>query len=150
MHERITRLAQSPMVRTISTVEKDNAIEFLMNSNWESNAQEKLCRAAEIAGAVYGITPEQQYTFEKFNSQLLRLYHKVPSMLPTLERQPKEDIKRILAAALQSMEPRSMSASITQLMLREQGDGEAVRILAGLLPREYAAAAYLALLLKQN
>ncbi|MEA5136270.1 MAG: patatin-like phospholipase family protein [Candidatus Fimivivens sp.] len=150
MRERVVRLAQSPMVRTISTVEKDNAIEFLMNSNWETNAQEKLCRAAEIAGAVYGISPEQAYTFEKFNNQLMRLYHKVPSMLPTLERQPKEDIKRILAAALQSMEPRSMSASITQLMLREQGDSEAVRILAGLLPREYAAAAYLALLLKQN
>lgn len=150
MRERVVRLAQSPMVRTISTVEKDNAIEFLMNSNWETNAQEKLCRAAEIAGVVYGISPEQAYTFEKFNNQLMRLYHKVPSMLPTLERQPKEDIKRILAAALQSMEPRSMSASITQLMLREQGDSEAVRILAGLLPREYAAAAYLALLLKQN
>ncbi|WMJ84646.1 patatin-like phospholipase family protein [Oscillospiraceae bacterium LTW-04] len=150
LRERITRLAKSPMVRTISTVEKDVAIDFLMKSNWESHAQEKLCRAAEIAGAVYGISPEQQYTFEKFNNQLLRLYHTVPSVLPTLELQPKEDIKRILAAALQSMEPRRMSASITQLMLREQSDGEAVRILAGLLPREYAAATYLALLLKQN
>lgn len=149
LREGMTRLAQSPMVRTISTV-KDNAIEFLMNSNWETHAQEKLCRAAEIAGAVYGISPEQRYTFEKFNSQLLRLYHAVPPVFPTLELQPREDIKRILAAALQSMEPRRMSASITQLMLRGQSGSEAVRILANLLPREYAAAGYLALLLKQN
>ncbi len=150
LQERITRLAQSPMVRTISTVEKDAAIEFLLKSNWENHAQEKLCRVAEIAGAVYGISPEQPYTFKKFNNQLLRLYHAVPATFPALELQPKEDIKRILAAALQSMEPRRMSASITQLMLRGEKDGEAVRILAGLLPREYAAAAYLALLLKHN
>lgn len=150
LRERMTRLAQSPMVRTISTVEKDNAIDFLMESNWESHAPEKLCRAAEIAGSVYGISPEQQYTFKKFNNQLLRLYHAVPPVFPTLELQPREDIKRILAAALQSMEPRRMSASITQLMLRDQSDSEAVRILAGLLPREYAAAAYLALLLQHN
>ncbi len=150
LRERIAGLAQNPMVRTISTVEKDAAIDFLMKSSWEQHAQEKLCRAAEIAGALYGISPEQQYTFEKFNSQLLRLYHTVPTVFPTLELQPREDIKRILAAALQSMEPRSMSASITQLMLREEKDGEAVRILAGLLPREYAAAAYLALLLRQR
>lgn len=150
LRERIARLTQNPMVRTISTVEKDVAIDFLIKPNWETHAQEKLCRAAEIAGAVYGISPEQQYTFEKFNSRLLRLYHAVPLAFPALELQPKEDIKRILAAALQSMEPRAMSASITQLMLREQSDGEAVRILAGLLPREYAAAAYLALLLKNG
>lgn len=148
--ERIAVLAQNPMVRRISTVEKDAAIDFLMKPNWEDHAPEKLCRAAEIAGAVYGVSPERPYTFEKFNSQLLRLYHAVPTVFPTLELQPREDIKRILAAALQSMEPRSMSASITQLMLRETKDGEAVRILAGLLPREYAAATYLALLLKHG
>lgn len=153
LRERIARLAQSPVVRTISTVEKDAAIDFLMQSNWETHVQEKLCRAAEIAGAVYGITPEQQYTFEKFNSQLLHLYRMLPPMFPALEKQPKEDIKRILAAALQSMEPRRMSASITQLMLRAENaenDGDAVRILAGLLPREYVAGAYLALLLKNG
>ncbi|HWP51375.1 MAG TPA: patatin-like phospholipase family protein [Clostridia bacterium] len=150
LQDRIARLAHSTMVRTISTMEKDVAIDFLMKSNWESHTAEKLCRAAEIAGAVYGISPEQQYSFEKFNGQLLRLYHTVPPVFPALELQPKEDIKRILAAALQSMEPRRMSASITQLMLREENDSEAVRILAGLLPREYAAAAYLALLLKNE
>lgn len=149
LHERVDRLVHNRMVRTISTVDRDAAIEFLLNADWERHAPEKLCRAAEIAGAVYGVSPEQQYTFEKFNSQLLRLYHTVPMVFPALELQPREDIKRILAAALQSMEPRSMSASITQLMLREE-DGEAVRILAGLLPREYAAAAYLALLLKRG
>lgn len=147
LRERIDRLAHNPMVRTISTVEKDTAIDFLLKSGWEQHAPEKLCRAAEIAGAVYGVPPERAYTFEKFNSRLLQLYHAVPTVFPTLELQPREDIKRILAAALQSMEPRSMSASITQLMLRGEQDGEAVRILAGLLPREYAAAAYLTLLL---
>ncbi|MFV0498211.1 MAG: patatin-like phospholipase family protein, partial [Candidatus Fimivivens sp.] len=150
LFERVTRLAKSPVVRTISTMEKDAAIDFLVKLNSESHSQEMLCRAAEIAGVIYGISPEQPYTFEQFNDRLLRLYNAVPSVLPTLALQPKEDIKRILAAALQSMEPRRMSASITQLMLRDQSDSEAVRILAGLLPREYAAAAYLALLLTHH
>lgn len=150
IEKRISKVVKRPMTKTIRTVEKDIAIDFLMNSKWEDHAPEMLCRVAEIAGTVYGISPERVYTFERFNEQLLRLYNAIPSTFPTLEMQPKEDIKRLLAAILQLVEGKSISASITQLMIREEDDSEAVNILSGLMPREYTAAAYLKSLIKNQ
>lgn len=142
----ISDLLRRPIARTIKTVEKDTAIDFLSRSDWNDSTSEMLCRVAEICGVVYGVSPEKEYSFAEFNSTLLKKYHEQPRTF-LHEKFKHEDVKKLLAAVLQSLEPKRMSASVTQL-LQSSYHQEAVRILAGVLPREYAAACYIDLLLK--
>ena len=144
----ITNLLRRPIARTIKTVEKDTAIDFLSRADWKSDAPEMLCRVAEICGVVYGISPEKEYSFSEFNTELLKKYREQPQAF-SHERIQREDVKKLLSTALQSLEPKRMSASVTQLLQSSERQ-EAVRVLAGILPREYAAACYIDLLLKNE
>lgn len=144
--QRIKALKHRPLAKTIRAIEKDSVIEFLSDADWGTQLPQMLCQVAEMAGVVYGVTPERVYSFDEFNAKLLDCYALQPSVLEDMKKIQHEDIKHILAAVLQTIESKSIAASITQLLLR-YNDSEAIKALAGLLPREYAAACYMQLLL---
>ncbi len=144
----ISDILRRPVAKTIKAVEKDIAIDFLSRADWKRNAPEMLCRVAEICGVVYGLSPEKEYSFDEFNGELLKNYRSQPRLvLP--EKIQREDVKKLLSAVLQSLEPKKMSSAVTQL-LQSGGHPEAVKILSNLLPREFAAACYIDLLLKNQ
>lgn len=142
----ISDILRRPVVKTINAVEKDAAIDFLSRADWKSSAAEMLCRVAEICGVVYGLSPEREYSFDEFNAELLKNYYSQPKLaLP--EKIQRDEMKKLLAEVLQSLEPKRISASVAQL-LQSGNRQEAVKIAANLLPREFAAACYIDLLLK--
>lgn len=111
----ISELLRRPLARTIKAVEKDSAIDFLSRFKWSDKAPEMLCRVAETAGVVYGVAPERVYSFAEFNRILLREYTEQPLAFISGGVQ-REDVKKLLASALGTLEPKHMSAAITQFM----------------------------------
>ncbi len=136
----IEQVATKPIARALATLAQDDAIASLVSGDWEVDAPAMLCRAAELAGAVFSIAPHRCYRFEEFNRRLLHEFEKRPRFF-TLSTDPRS----LLAALADSVEPRSIASLITQYLVRP---GEEERLPVALLPpREYVAACYLKLLL---
>lgn len=145
--ENVSALLSRPMVRTIAAVERDGLMEALAQPARNDNGPSRLCLIAETAGVVYGLSPEREYSFERFNSELLQGFESCRMLLTLKEGLfAVEDIRHVIAAVLEFKDAKSMSAALTRLMQTQKYD-EALRLLSALIPREYIAAEYMALLL---
>lgn len=148
--QRIAALLRRPMARTITAVERDETLEALSCLDCNTDSSELLCRMAETAGVVYGISPEKEYTFDGFNRTLLRRFHSQQQFITIKEGLfAAEDIRRVIASVLEFKDSKNMSAAMTRLMQAQKYD-EAIKLLSPLISREYIAAEYIGMLLKKG
>jgi NTE family protein len=145
---RIRHLVRSPAARGVGPAERRSAVSFLSGGRWGRDPGGMLCRVAEIAGTVFSLPPDRLYTFEEFNRLLLREYHKRERLF--YQDDNPGNLTRILASVTQAADRRQIAAFITQMLLRAGSDTEPAHTLAWMLPREYAAAVYLKLLVMQE
>lgn len=144
---RIRHMARSPAARGVGT-ERRRIISFLSGGRWGKDPGGMLCRVAETAGTVFSLEPTQIYTFEEFNRRLLREYRKRERQLFPGDR--AGDLAHALATVSQAVDSRQIAASIAQQLLRTGEEAEPAHTLAWMLPREYATAVYLKLLVEQE
>lgn len=162
----IFELSTKPISRAKSLIDrKDEAMKLLRQSEVCENALLVLCHVAEAAGALFALPCEPLYDFKEFNENLLQLYLRQNAEDEVLsgtaaavsqhlaKRGDYEEIAELVKtiSSLKKGEPsRRICALAVRLLQMKDGAQRYREALANITPREYAAAAYICLLLKNQ
>jgi len=150
MRKNIQTRMRRPVTRTITAVERDGVLDILSRTDSGVYPSEWIGLVAEITAMVYGISPEREYSFSEFNKELLER-HLCFKDMPALkdEIMAAEDVRKVIATVLDHKDSGKMSSALVGLMQRQKHE-EALKFLSGLIPKEYIAAEYINLIMKNQ
>ncbi len=141
----IDEMLLRPVSRAVQTMDSKSVSGFLGEGSFLRNPSDMLIRIAEMAGIVYKISPVRVYSFKEYNEEILKAYMEFGG---TYESRKISDIEvfGILSAIARAVDNRSITALMVQLLLKEKELSDAMWALAEIMPREFAAAVYISML----
>ena len=142
----VNEMLLRPVSRAVQTIDSKSVSGFLSEGSFLRNPTDMLTRIAEMAGIVFKISPVKVYSFKEYNDILLEQYLKFGGTLENI-RSLDIEISGILSAIGRALDNRSIATLMVQMILKENELSESMWTLAEIMPREFASAVYISMLI---
>ena len=141
----IDQMLLRPVSRAVQTLDTKSVNGFLGQGSFLCDPADMLTRMAEMAGIVYRLTPTKVYTFREFNRKLLMEYLKFGGVIDNIKSLDIQ-VSGILSAIGKALDNRTVTALMTEMLLKEKSLSESMWTIAEIMPREFASAVYISAL----